>query len=108
MESNKNLENKILEYFDLCNKEDRPLTISGLCLALNLEKNKFLTYAKSENSPKIFKMAKEMIENWIEEKSLSGKLNTTMAIFVLRSVFGWNDKPVPEKIPEVTIISNLD
>jgi hypothetical protein len=38
------------------------------------------------------KMAKKIVENWVEEKSLTGDINATTAIFNLKNNFGWKDK----------------
>ncbi|MDR1392199.1 MAG: DNA-packaging protein [Clostridiales bacterium] len=107
MLSKKEFEFKIEEYFKLCQNTNKPFTISGLCLYLKIEKLDFLKYLEIEKTSFAAKNAKTRIENWIEENALSGKLNSTMAIFVLKSIFGWSDKETNGKITPVTIINDL-
>jgi hypothetical protein len=98
---------RMCEYFDDCDSQTKmivndkgqtkiyykPYTISGLCLALNIESTTTLT--DYENDPMFsstVKMAKKIVENWVEEKSLTGDINATTAIFNLKNNFGWKDK----------------
>lgn len=98
---------RILEYFKDCDEQSKiiindkgqtkvvykPYTITGLCLALDIESTTTLT--DYENNPmfsRAVKMAKKIVENWVEEKSLTGDINATTAIFNLKNNFGWKDK----------------
>lgn len=98
---------RILKYFKDCDSATKtiinekgqtkiiykPYTITGLCLALDIESTTTLT--DYENDPmfsRAVKMAKKIVENWVEEKSLTGDINATTAIFNLKNNFGWKDK----------------
>jgi hypothetical protein len=71
----------------------KPYTITGLCLALNIEStNTLMDYENDPMFSRTVKMAKKIVENWVEEKSLTGDINATTAIFNLKNNFGWKDK----------------
>ena len=70
----------------------KPYTISGLCLHLEIDRVTLLDYEKDAKFSSTIKQAKQRVENWIEEKSLTGAINPTTAIFNLKNNFGWEDK----------------
>jgi hypothetical protein len=99
------LEDKINEYFEWCDKQKeviktdkgvkvihKPYTISGLCVCLDIDKSTLLRWENEEQFCNTIKKAKMRIENWIEEKSLTGELNPTVSIFNLKNNFKWRDK----------------
>lgn len=99
------LENKVNEYFDWCDSQEKvitfdkgmkiiykPYTISGLCLHLGICRDTLCEYEKKEKFSDTIKKAKQRVENWIEEHSLSGDINPTVSIFNLKNNFGWKDK----------------
>jgi hypothetical protein len=105
------LRNKINEYFDWCDSEKReiitekgitiilkPYTVSGLCLYLDICRDTLLEWEKNvEEFSDTIKKAKIRIENFIEEKSITGYLNPTVSIFNLKNNFGWKDKQEVEQ-----------
>ena len=96
---------KINEYFDECEKEKQPLTITGLALALDTTRRTLLDYEKEvDNIVKqgmtdeerkeyshTIKKAKEIIHNFAEAYLYSGK-NVAGAIFNLKNNYGWVDR----------------
>jgi hypothetical protein len=104
------LETKIRQYFSLCEERGAPRTISGLCCFLDVDKEKFWRLAEAENSRGARKKALRQIEQWIEENSIVGKISSSMAMFELRSNFGWTEKPAQTTnadSPAVVIIDDL-
>jgi hypothetical protein len=83
---------KIDEYFECCKHEHRPYTISGLCLHLGMTRETLRMYENDEIFSDTIKAAKCRVENYIEEKSLTGEINTTASIFNLKNNFGWSDR----------------
>jgi hypothetical protein len=79
---------KILnEYFETT--EENKLTITGLCLALGLDKSTFYDYEKREEFKEIVRQARLIVENSYE---ISLRENgRTGDIFALKN-FGWRDK----------------
>lgn len=79
---------KILnEYFETT--EENKLTITGLCLALGLDKSTFYDYEKREEFKEIVRQARLIVENSYE---ISLRENgRTGDIFALKN-FGWKDQ----------------
>lgn len=69
-----------------------PYTVSGLCLALDVDKSTLSEYEKMPEFSYTIKSAKQKIENWLEKRSLMGDTNPTVSIFNLKNNFGWTDK----------------
>ena len=104
-QTNKELENKINKYFQMCDESKetiktektikiiyKPYTVSGLCLYLDITRETLCQYEKMDIFSDTVKKAKTKIENWIEEHSLSGDLHPVVSIFNLKNNFGWKDK----------------
>lgn len=81
------LKDKINEYFEKTDNEK--ITITGLCLALNINKDTFYEYEKKEGYKEIIDIARLVVENSYE-LSLR-KYGRTGDIFALKN-FGWTDK----------------
>jgi hypothetical protein len=96
---------KILnEYFETT--EENKLTITGLCLALGLDKSTFYDYEKREEFKEIVRQARLIVENSYE---ISLRENgRTGDIFALKN-FGWTDKQEIDTNTQgkVTIINSL-
>ena len=80
------------EYFKMCDEKEKPYTITGLCLYLDICRDTLIEYEKREEFTDTIKRAKNKVENYVEENSLMGKLNPTVSIFNLKNNFGWKDK----------------
>jgi hypothetical protein len=80
------------EYFKMCDEKEKPYTITGLCLYLDICRDTLIEYEKREEFIDTIKRAKNKVENYVEENSLMGKLNPTVSIFNLKNNFGWKDK----------------
>lgn len=97
---------KVDEFFELCDKTERPYTISGLCLHLDITRETLCNYEKKEKFFDTIKKAKLRVENYVEENSIQGKLNPTMSIFNLKNNFGWKDRLETDTDKEV--LNKLD
>lgn len=86
------LEDKIFKYFEYCDKNKKPYTVTGLAVFLDCDRDTLLNYQQREEFFGTIKRAKTKIENWIEEHSLMGDINPTVSIFNLKNNFGWRDK----------------
>ena len=97
---------KIDEYFQMCDEKTEtkiddkgraktfyePYTISGLCLALDIDRSTLIEYAAIPEFSNTIKKAKLKVESWVEKKAMTGDANATFAIFSLKNNFGWKDK----------------
>lgn len=90
--SKKELKHKIELYFSMCIKKEKPLTMSGLALALDTNRQTILNYSKKENYFDTIKKARAMCENYAEEMLFTGKGNVAGVIFNLKNNYSWRDK----------------
>lgn len=86
------MEQKIESYFSLCDQEKRPYTISGLALALGMDRRSLLNYSKDNKFFPTIKKAKARCENYAEE-SLFKPSAVAGVIFNLKNNYeDWKDK----------------
>lgn len=87
IESPEQMQEILEEYFDSVPEEE--ITITGICLALGINKNTFYDYAKKDGFKEITDRARMIVENSYE---ISLRKNgRTGDIFALKN-FGWKDK----------------
>lgn len=91
----KELQKKIDEYFSFCDEKEKPYTICGLALALDLDRKSLLNYSEDEEFFHTIKKAKQKIEVFAEEQLYNGKA-TAGVIFNLKNNYGWKDKTEQE------------
>ena len=96
------IENKINDYFNYCNENSKPFTMSGLALFLDCSRTTLYNYDKelvkfkdiSENDKlrilNAVKRAKRMVEAYQEEQLFIGK-SPVGTIFSLKNNFNWKD-----------------
>ena len=104
IESPEQMEKILNEYFETT--EENKITLTGICLALNLDKSNFYEYEKREGYRDIVKRARMIVENSYE---ISLRENgRTGDIFALKN-FGWTDKQEIENNThnKVTIVNSL-
>lgn len=87
IESPEQMQEILEEYFDSVPEDE--ITITGICLALGINKNTFYDYAKKDGFKEITDRARMIVENSYE---ISLRKNgRTGDIFALKN-FGWKDK----------------
>lgn len=84
-------------------KHRRPYTVSGLCLALGLTKREFAALTRDRDFSSAVEMALLKIEAYIEENSICGNINGTLALAILRENFGWGEKAETAERMEVVM-----
>lgn len=97
----KELQEKIDDYFEMCDKEKRPYTITGLALVLDTSRQTLVNYEKTDEYFDTIKRAKHRCENYLEEGMLTNKLNSTASIFNAKNNYGWRDKTETEHSGEI-------
>ena len=85
------LQKKIDNYFSKCEKRKKPLTITGLALALDTSRKVLIEYEAKDEFSNTIKKAKLMCENFADEFLFGGK-QVAGAIFNLKNNYGWSDK----------------
>lgn len=86
------LESKINDYFEYCNKENKPYTMSGLAYYLDVDRRTIVNYTKEEEFFPAIKKARDRVQMQLEENALLNKGNPTFTIFNLKNNFDWKDK----------------
>jgi hypothetical protein len=85
----KELEKKIAAYFKDCEKEEKPLSITGLALALDTSRETLCNYQARDEFFDAIKRAKLRVEQFYEERLTFS--NAAGPIFALKN-FDWSDK----------------
>lgn len=85
------LDNAVESYFEKCDREHEPYTITGLALALDVDRRTLTNYSNKEEFFPTIKKAKLRVENYLE-KRLIKDTSTTGIIFNLKNNFEWKDK----------------
>ena len=80
------------KYFQETEAKDEPYTMTGLAIALGMDRKSLVNYADRDEFFPIIKDARAKVEARIESLSMQGKINPTMAIFNLKNNFGWRDQ----------------
>ncbi len=86
------MEEAISIYFKNCEKENRPITFSGLAYSIGLSRQGLLNYSKDERFFDTIKKAREYVEMTLEERLIGTSGVATGIIFNLKNNYGWKDK----------------
>lgn len=78
-------------YFDYCDENDKPYTMSGLGVYLDTSADTLIDYSKKDDFSETIKKAKERIYSYAEE-SLYRTSQVAGVIFNLKNNWGWKDK----------------
>ncbi len=85
------MQQKIDKYFQECDMNKEPYTITGLALALDLDRKSINNYAKDSEFFPTIKKAKLKVENYLEKRLIKDS-SATGIIFNLKNNYGWSDK----------------
>lgn len=102
------LQEKIDNYFDNCDNLEKPYTITGLAMALDLTRQGLINYEEREEFVDTIKKAKQKVLNQLEENLISGKGSTPGIIFNLKNNYNWVDKQEIKADVEQEITINID
>ena len=91
-QSVEHLQSLIDKYFEECDIKNKPYTITGLANALDTDRATLVRYEHKDEFCNTIKKAKRKVEEQFEERSLQGKYNPTIAIFLMKNNFGYQDK----------------
>lgn len=86
------LQNKIDAYFEYCDSNNKPYTVSGLACWLDTDRITLIRYEERDEFSNTIKRAKQKVENQFEERAICGEYNPTMAIFLMKNNFKYEDK----------------
>ncbi len=92
-------------YFDMCEEKELPFTITGLAMALDMDRSTIINYSRKEEYFGTIKRARMRVENDLEV-ALRGN-NVTGTIFNLKNNFGWKDKTEQEITAKVRVKAGM-
>ena len=103
------MQKDISKYFEECDTNNKPYTISGLAYALDMTRQSIINYEKDELFFDTIKKAKLKVEQQLEENALIGKGNSTFTIFNLKNNFEWKDnvEVKTNAIEDLTTLADL-
>ena len=84
------MQEKIDKYFAECDKERDPYTVTGLAMALDIDRRTLLNYSEKDEFFPTIKKAKLRVENYLEKRLIKDS-STTGIIFNLKNNYGWKD-----------------
>lgn len=84
------MQQRIDEYFKNCDKNNKPYTLSGLALSLDMDRRTLLNYSNDDEFFPTIKKARGKVEAYAEERLFYS--NATGVIFNLKNNFNWEDK----------------
>lgn len=85
------LQKQINAYFNKCDIDKEPYTITGLAMALDLDRKTLYNYSKDDEFFPTIKKAKLKVENYLEKHLITDN-STTGIIFNLKNNFDWKDR----------------
>lgn len=107
----KQVEERILWYFNECAENDMKPGVVGLANALGVDRKTLLNWAKgtyrADSHLHLIKNAYNFIENMWEQNTLGGKINPVGAIFYAKNNFGYTDTVQLEARPAAPL-TDLD
>ena len=92
----KQVEERIIWYFNHCMKDDIKPTVTGICNALGINRRTFYTWEIGEyregTHSRLIKKARAVLEEMWEDWMVDGKINPVVGIFLGKNHFGYADK----------------
>ena len=85
------LQEKIDEYFNECDRNNEPYTVTGLAMALDVDRKTLINYSEKDEFFHTIKKAKVKLENYLEKRLINDS-STSGIIFNLKNNYGWKDK----------------
>lgn len=88
------LEERIMEYFQICAEDDSKPSVAGLALAIGVDRKTIWQWSQGENSDRgnTIKKAYQILNLMMEDYMQNGKINPVSGIFLMKNNFGYADK----------------
>jgi hypothetical protein len=86
------LQNKIDAYFEYCDEIGEYYTMSGLADYLDIDRVTLIRYGERDEFCNTIKKAKRKVEKQFELNTLKGQYNPTIAIFLMKNNFNYEDR----------------
>lgn len=103
VKSVKELKRIAKKYFNKCDQEQRPYTMSGLAESLGIARRTLKDYERRDDFGETVAAFKRKIEAQMEERMLLGTSAAGPSQFSLKNNFNWTDKIELETHGEITL-----
>lgn len=90
----KQVEDRIMYYFQTCIEQDIKPGMAGLCLALGISRKTWCLWGqgRSRDYADLVEKSRLLMESIMEQYMLNGKINPVTGIFLLKNNFGYSDQ----------------
>lgn len=92
----KQVENRIFEYFNICSVNDMKPSMAGLALAIGVSRNTLWQWSvgnvRSDTHLNLIKKAVQMLDAQMVDYMQNGKINPVSGIFLMKNNFGYKDQ----------------
>lgn len=85
------MQKKIDEYFKKCDMMNEPYTVTGLAMALDMDRKSLINYQEKDEFFHTIKNAKMKVEEYLERRLIKDS-SVTGIIFNLKNNYDWRDK----------------
>lgn len=96
MRNPEEVQNRIMEYFNICREADMKPAVTGLALAFKMSRENLWRYREekvgSSEVCNLIKNAYYLLENYWEIMMQNGKINPVSGIFLAKNHFNYQDK----------------
>lgn len=103
-ETDQEVEQRINDYFQFCEESILRPGIESLCCALHISRTTLFRWQRGEDCSRrrqeLITQARGFISSFLEQVSLSGRLNPATSIFLLKNWCGYRDTISLESIAE--------
>ncbi len=106
----KQIEDRIIWYFETCMKNDVRPGVAGLCLALGITRQCWQVWGSGayRDYKDLVERTRSVMESILEQYSLQGKINPVTAIFFFKNHFGYKDQSEMVLTPNNPLGDNVD
>jgi hypothetical protein len=101
--SPEDMDEAIEAFFARCKQDDECPTITGLAVALGMDRRSVTNYHNRPEYMSLIDRAKSVIEAGIEQRLLTSGSAVAGSIFTLKNNFGWRDEKVVESKGEIGV-----
>ena len=92
----KQVEDRLVWYFNHCAEDDMKPTVNGMCNSLGISRDTLCDWKNGDNRAAthldIIKKAYKILEQMWESYMMNGKINPVSGIFLGKNMFGYQDK----------------
>jgi len=98
---------RFCEYFDMCERNGKPYTMTGLSLCLGVSPHTLLDYEKLKEFNPVIRWAKSVIIDQVEARILEGLVNPMGLALWLKNYADYKDKSEVQHTGEISLSTRI-